>query len=176
MGQKAADRCKILFADRTGYCLLYKRLDAGTFHIPLSKDSTELRVAVDAGAFAPLLEGVAGEVGRTRKRRMLFELERALKGLSPAERQCRRVLESKAVVDAFAAWRNAALANLTVDPRAPFRKALAYTLWHWGALCQHVGAVGAPRPNAPEIPTWRRALAAPRRAPGAVATSARAAW
>jgi transposase len=67
---KAADRCKILFADRTGYCLLYKRLDAGTFHIPVSKDSTELRVAVEADAFARLLEGVAGEVGRMRKKRI----------------------------------------------------------------------------------------------------------
>ncbi len=28
---KASDRCKVLFYDRTGYCVLYKRLDAGTF-------------------------------------------------------------------------------------------------------------------------------------------------
>ncbi len=65
---KAADRCKILFADRSGYCLLYKRLDAGTFQLPVSKDSTDARVAVDADAFARLLEGVAREVGRRPRR------------------------------------------------------------------------------------------------------------
>jgi transposase len=66
---KAADRCKVLFADRTGYCLLYKRLDAGTFHLPVSKDATDVRVAVDADAFARLLEGVTREAKR-RSRRM----------------------------------------------------------------------------------------------------------
>ncbi len=65
---KAADRCKILFADRSGYCLLYKRLDAGTFHLPISQDSGAARVAVDADAFARLLEGVAREVGRRARR------------------------------------------------------------------------------------------------------------
>ena len=66
---KAADRCKVLFADRTGYCLLYKRLDAGTFHLPVSKDVTDSRLAVDAYAFACLLEGVVREAKR-RPRRM----------------------------------------------------------------------------------------------------------
>jgi transposase len=66
---KAADRCKVLFADRTGYCLLYKRLDAGTFHLPVPKDAADSRVAVDADAFARLLEGVTREV-RRRSRRM----------------------------------------------------------------------------------------------------------
>jgi transposase len=66
---KAADRCKVLFADRTGYCLLYKRLDAGTFHLPVPQDATDARVAVDADAFARLLEGVTREV-RRRSRRM----------------------------------------------------------------------------------------------------------
>ena len=66
---KAADRCKVLFADRTGYCLLYKRLDAGTFHLPVPKDAADSRLAVDADAFASLLEGVTREVKR-RPRRM----------------------------------------------------------------------------------------------------------
>ncbi len=66
---KAADRCKVLFADRTGYCLLYKRLDAGTFHLPVPKDAADSRLAVEADAFASLLEGVTREVKR-RPRRM----------------------------------------------------------------------------------------------------------
>jgi transposase len=67
---KAADRCKVLFADRTGYCLLYKRLDAGTFHLPTSKDPADARASVDAEAFAQLLEGVAREVGSRGRRRL----------------------------------------------------------------------------------------------------------
>lgn len=66
---KASNRCKILFSDRTGYCLLYKRLDAGTFHLPIAKDAADARVAVDAEAFARLLEGVADELGSGSRKR-----------------------------------------------------------------------------------------------------------
>ena len=65
---KASDRCKILFCDRTGYCVLYKRLDAGTFQLPIAKDATELRVAIESEAFARLLEGVAETRARARRR------------------------------------------------------------------------------------------------------------
>ena len=65
---KASDRCKILFCDRTGYCVLYKRLDAGTFQLPIAKDTTELRVAIESEAFARLLEGVADAGARARRR------------------------------------------------------------------------------------------------------------
>jgi transposase len=65
---RALDRCKILFCDRTGYCVLYKRLDAGTFQLPVAKDTTELRVAIESEAFARLLEGVADGRERVRRR------------------------------------------------------------------------------------------------------------
>jgi transposase len=66
---KASDRCKILFCDRSGYCLLYKRLDAGTFQLPVPKECSEARVAVDSEAFARLLEGVTREVSSTKRAR-----------------------------------------------------------------------------------------------------------
>jgi transposase len=66
---KAADRCKILFADKTGYCLLYKRLDAGRFTLPTGSDPSDARVAVDAETFARLLDGVAREAGVGGQRR-----------------------------------------------------------------------------------------------------------
>lgn len=58
---KASDRCKILFFDQTGYCLLYKRLDAGTFQLPVPKNSADAGVSLESEAFARLLEGVAYE-------------------------------------------------------------------------------------------------------------------
>lgn len=66
----------------------------------------------------------------------LFELERDFKALSPAERRGRRLERSKPVLDAFAAWRDRALLDLSVDPRGPLRKALNYSLNHWAALCR----------------------------------------
>jgi transposase len=66
---KAADRCKILFCDQTGYCMLYKRLDAGTFQLPVPKDSSDARVALESEAFARLLEGIAeARTSRARRR------------------------------------------------------------------------------------------------------------
>jgi transposase len=54
--------------------------------------------------------------------------------LSPSERKSRRGAQSVPVLDDFAAWRERTLADLSVDPRGPLRKALNYTLNHWTAL------------------------------------------
>lgn len=54
---KASDRCKVLFYDRSGYCVLYKRLDAGTFQVPKSEDGKPT-ISVDGEALARILEGI----------------------------------------------------------------------------------------------------------------------
>jgi transposase len=64
----------------------------------------------------------------------LFRLERDFKGLSPSERRSRRMDQSVVVLDAFGLWRQRTLADLSVDPRGPLRKALNYTANHWAAL------------------------------------------
>lgn len=63
---KANDRCKILFHDRTGYCLLYKRLDAGTFAIVKTTEDGAARVEIDGEKLAAFLEGTSTPPSRKR--------------------------------------------------------------------------------------------------------------
>ena len=55
---KAGDRLKALWWDRTGYCLLYKRLERGTFRIPTVLRPGETSIQLDADEFAKILEGL----------------------------------------------------------------------------------------------------------------------
>ncbi|WP_394821463.1 IS66 family insertion sequence element accessory protein TnpB [Pendulispora albinea] len=57
---KATDRCKVLFYDRTGYALLYKRLDQGVFVAPPRTEGAS-RMEMSPEAFARFLEGLAVE-------------------------------------------------------------------------------------------------------------------
>jgi transposase len=54
---RAADRVKVLFFDQTGDCILYKRLDHGTFRGVINLDAPEGRVQIDAEALRTLLAG-----------------------------------------------------------------------------------------------------------------------
>jgi len=56
---KAADKVKIIWWDKSGYCVLYKRLERGTFRIPKSIDTGARSVAIEAAEMAKILEGVA---------------------------------------------------------------------------------------------------------------------
>ena len=61
---KRANRLKILWWDRNGYCLLYKRVHQATFVMPtLASDATPL---INAKQLAALLAGVARKPGRKR--------------------------------------------------------------------------------------------------------------
>jgi hypothetical protein len=65
-------RIKLLVWDRTGYVLLYKRLERGTFHVATQPAAGQRHVEVDAGELALMLEGVdlRGAVRRERWRRL----------------------------------------------------------------------------------------------------------
>lgn len=54
---KRRDRLKLLWHDRTGFCLLYKALDRGFFRLPEAAPGAK-SVAVDAAELAAILEGV----------------------------------------------------------------------------------------------------------------------
>ena len=62
---KRGDRIKILYFDRSGWCLWYKRLEAGTFRFPAA---SERSVAVSAADLTLVLEGIDVEGVRRRKR------------------------------------------------------------------------------------------------------------
>ncbi len=52
---RAGDRMKILFWDRSGYALFYKRLEEGVFHLPAED---EVGVEIDVPRLALILEGL----------------------------------------------------------------------------------------------------------------------
>src|ERR1043165_514217 len=59
---------KILFADRTGVCVLYKRLDANTFRIPEPAIEGDAARLSDERAFDDLLDGIDIEPSSPRRR------------------------------------------------------------------------------------------------------------
>jgi transposase len=55
---KAGDRLKALWWDKTGFCLLCKRLERGRFRIPALLRPGDTTIALDAAEFARILEGL----------------------------------------------------------------------------------------------------------------------
>ena len=68
------DRVKILFWDRSGYCLYYKRLEAGTFRLPVQTDTDIVSCAFSLPELTLMLEGIDLSNARRRKR---FSLKQA---------------------------------------------------------------------------------------------------
>jgi transposase len=62
------NRVKLLVWDRTGYLVVYKRLERGTFVLPLSPRPGERHVELDAGDLGLMLEGIDLSEARRRKR------------------------------------------------------------------------------------------------------------
>ena len=59
------DRVKILFWDRSGYCLYYKRLEEGYFRPP---ETTSGRNEISAGDLTLILEGIELAGAKRQKR------------------------------------------------------------------------------------------------------------
>lgn len=62
------NRVKLLVWDRTGYLLLYKRLERGTFELPTQPQAGQRHVELDAGDLGLMLEGVDLRGARRRER------------------------------------------------------------------------------------------------------------
>ena len=64
---KAGDKCKILFWDRTGFVIWYKRLEEGTFE-RLKHPPKACSIEVDVAKLSWILEGIDLFKARRRKR------------------------------------------------------------------------------------------------------------
>ncbi len=56
---RARDRCKAVFHDRSGLVILYKRLDRGRFYAPGATSADGRSVVLGPGELAHLLDGLA---------------------------------------------------------------------------------------------------------------------
>ena len=56
---RRATRLKVLWFERNGYCMLYKRLHGALFHLPVKSTEDATSIRIDGDALARLLEGVA---------------------------------------------------------------------------------------------------------------------
>jgi transposase len=65
---RRADQVQILFFDRTGYCIMKKRLERGTFRLAKNAEGEATHVEVDAGELALMLEGIDLRDAKRRKR------------------------------------------------------------------------------------------------------------
>ena len=65
---KSWTRVKVLWWDRNGYCLLYKRLHRALFRLPRDKSKVGKTMQIDAPELARLLAGVATERRESARR------------------------------------------------------------------------------------------------------------
>lgn len=56
---KRATRAKVMWWDRNGYCMLYKRLHRAIFRLPEASAAVGAAARIDGAALAQLLAGVA---------------------------------------------------------------------------------------------------------------------
>jgi transposase len=66
---KRRDAIKILFADSSGLCQFYKRLDRGTFRLPPVHEAGATSLAIDERALDDLLDGIDVETHAPRASR-----------------------------------------------------------------------------------------------------------
>jgi transposase len=65
---RRGDQVRILFFDRTGYCIVSKRLERGTFRLARDPKDGSQHVEVNAGELGLMLEGIELEGAKRRVR------------------------------------------------------------------------------------------------------------
>jgi transposase len=64
---RRGDVAQILFWDRTGFVVMRKRLEAGTFRLVRGADGTASQVEIDSAELSLMLEGI--DLGKARRRK-----------------------------------------------------------------------------------------------------------
>jgi transposase len=57
-----------MFWDRNGFCILKKRLEAGTFHLVRSAEGDNSHVEINSGELSFMMEGIELAGAKRRKR------------------------------------------------------------------------------------------------------------
>ena len=65
---KRKNRVKCLWWDRSGWLILYKKLERGTFRLPTEPLLGQSHIEVDAGELALMLEGIDLQGAKRRRR------------------------------------------------------------------------------------------------------------
>ena len=65
---RRVDRVKLIWWDRTGYCLLAKRLERGRFHVPQPLHVGTPSVTIDLAELTLILDGVGLSASKLRAR------------------------------------------------------------------------------------------------------------
>lgn len=65
---RRGNRAKILFWDRTGWVIYYKRIERGTFRAPKRRGLGDVKVEVEAAELMLILEGIDLAGARRRQR------------------------------------------------------------------------------------------------------------
>jgi transposase len=66
---RRGEAIKVLFADGTGLCLFYKRLDRGTFRWPTALEPGAHSVTMDERALEALLDGIDVDIPAPKRSR-----------------------------------------------------------------------------------------------------------
>lgn len=66
---------QMLFWDRNGFCIVKKRLEAGTFHLVREAQSGNHHIEIDSAELALMLEGIE-LAGAKRRKRYVHKAER----------------------------------------------------------------------------------------------------
>lgn len=64
---RRAHVAQILFWDRNGFCIVRRRLEAGTFRLVRTADGDDKHVEIDSGELALMLEGIGLAGAKHRK-------------------------------------------------------------------------------------------------------------
>lgn len=79
------NRIKLLVWDRSGYLCLYKRLERGTFELPMQPPAGARHIELDAGELGLMLEGVDLRGARRRERWRRLPHEHGTRAVGPSQ-------------------------------------------------------------------------------------------